>query len=428
MFGRDSDSTRLVRPGMEYGYDNSNMAGIEGDYTTGETLWGSTESRVLDLSRRHLRVQDYQDRGFSRNPKEGRFILEEDLKGQVDVTVTELQKFLLDAAQKIDERTEQRCYIIDPDSVFVDLLCYNSTNDFALSHAAWQALRRRLAMGHCEQLCDQAQRRELPNWDMPAVRLRDPICELTVETLQYFHKYIEQFKWGLNSNSPTSTNPDLYRDFNSANSPSSKIQALYSNIPHHQEQLSSPDPYGHLAKMKDRGGAIPKKTGLAREAPSSGSDLSPAKGQEGYSHALLSPKRPTISEPDISSVYVTATLSPLKRSPAKMPDTSERSVRFIDPFETEDSNAEDSFQIRAKGKEKSNLDKPTPLHSPILQMFPSINTNNPTTPSYSSNPPSYPDLSSNTNTNTSWTKPGVSMFGTVPSSSSLSLRLVHLEQ
>ncbi|KAF8995144.1 hypothetical protein BDZ89DRAFT_1053007 [Hymenopellis radicata] len=200
------DSSRLVRPGMQQGFEGSPMAKVVEDYHFSNTSYGSTRTRAIEYSKMNLRAEDIQDRGYNRvNPKEGRFLLSRDLRDAVILTVDELQTMLIRAARLIDERTEKRCYVVDPEEALLAILAYDGANDFALFHATWVALCKCFALGHL-----------------------------------YLMKYVQQFKLSDNSSSPASTVSDLYAPFIQASSPSSKMQALYTNIPHHREQLSSP--------------------------------------------------------------------------------------------------------------------------------------------------------------------------------------------
>ncbi|KAF9020509.1 hypothetical protein BDZ89DRAFT_1138611 [Hymenopellis radicata] len=306
---------------------------------------------------------DIEDRGYNRiNPKEGRFLLSRDLREPVILPADEPQTFLSRAARLIDERTEKRCYVVDPEETLLNILAYEGTNDFALFHATWVALCKRFALGHL-----------------------------------YFSKYVQQFKLSYNPPSPASTISDLYAPFIQATSPASKVQALYANVPHHREQLTSPGPK-----------ALPSGW-WSSIAPPPLKFISDFK-LDPFAH-LNTPRefKPAIARPSVPII-------PVSTSNPSIPSSSFSNVHS-DESETTTMTSKgvrfSSDELQGKGKNRQDPDSPTPLASPLLSTFSSMHDPMVTETPSATRPPPYPTSQSSLSATTSL-KPGLSLFGTTP--------------
>ena len=201
----DRESLASHRLGMENGFEDSPMARLLREYSA-QDLEGqgpSTETKVqLILEVEELGPEMIVDRGPERPSMLPRYHLTTKDLDRAQSAVAKLQVFLQQAARLIEER--QSHYLVDPGDTLLPILA--GTSSLGQMNVAWKALRLRMELG-----------------------------------TKAWRKYIEEYKQAPDDNlilSPLSTLPELYNDLENLDDSDQKLRYLFTNIPHHQQQLS----------------------------------------------------------------------------------------------------------------------------------------------------------------------------------------------
>ena len=142
------------------------------------------------------------DRGPDRLPGLPRYHLSINDLNRVQGAMTELQLFLQQAARLIKER--QSYFFIDPGDMLLPILA--GTSSLGQMNAAWKALRLQIELG-----------------------------------TKAWRKYVAEYRQASDNNlilSPLSTLPDLYNELEGIEDSNQKLRYLFTNVPHHQQQLS----------------------------------------------------------------------------------------------------------------------------------------------------------------------------------------------
>ena len=201
----DKESISGYRLGMEDGFDNSPMAKLMHQYAPEdlESQNLSTQTKVqLIIDVDELGPEMIMDRGTERSSGLPRYHLVSKDLDRIQSTVTELQLFLQQAARLIEER--QTHFIIDPGDTLLPIL--SGTSSLGQMNAAWKALRLRIELG-----------------------------------TKAWKKYIAEYRQAPENNlilSPLSTLPELYTELDRIDDKDQKLRFLYSNVPHHRDQLT----------------------------------------------------------------------------------------------------------------------------------------------------------------------------------------------
>ena len=193
------------RFGMEDGFENSPMAKLLQEYRScdsdGQSL--SMETKVqLIIEVEELGPEMIVDRGPDRQPRLPRYHLTTKDLDRAQKAVTELQLFLQQAARLIEE--QQNYFLVDPGDTLLPILA--GTSSLSQMNVAWKALRLCIELG-----------------------------------TKAWRKYVTEYKQASNDNlslSPLSTLPELYSDLERIEDSDQKLHYLFTNIPHHQQQLS----------------------------------------------------------------------------------------------------------------------------------------------------------------------------------------------
>lgn len=190
---------------MENGFENSPMAKLIREYGLQdiEAQGLSTETKVqLIVEVQELGAEMIIDRGSERPAGLPRYHLAPKDLDRVRSTVTELQIFLQQAARLIEER--QKHFLVDPGDTLLPIL--EGTSSLGQMNAAWKALRLRVELG-----------------------------------TKAWTKYIAEYRQDPDDNlilSPLSTLPELYDDLDRIDDADQKLRYLFTNVPHHQQQLT----------------------------------------------------------------------------------------------------------------------------------------------------------------------------------------------
>ena len=193
------------RLGMEQGFEFSPMAKLLREFGSQdlESQGLSTEMKIqLIIDIEELGPEMILDRGSERSPGTPRYHLTTKEWERVQSAVTELQIFLQQAARLIEER--QTHFLVDPGDTLLPILA--GTSSLGQMNAAWKAVRLRIELG-----------------------------------TKALKKYVAEYKQAPDDNlilSPLSTLPDLYNELEGLDDSDQKLRYLYSNIPHHQDQLT----------------------------------------------------------------------------------------------------------------------------------------------------------------------------------------------
>jgi hypothetical protein len=201
----DKESLAGHRLGMENGFENSPMAKLLREYGSQdlEAQGLSTETKIqLIIDVEELGPEMIIDRGPERLPGLPCYHLTTKDLDRTQSAATELQIFLQQAARLIEER--QSHFLVDPGDTLLPILV--GTSSLGQMNAAWKALRLRIELG-----------------------------------TKAWRKYIEEYRQTPADNlilSPLSTLPELYNDLEKLEDSDQKLRYLFTNIPHHQQQLS----------------------------------------------------------------------------------------------------------------------------------------------------------------------------------------------
>jgi len=191
--------------GMENGFKNSPMASLLRQFSSEDV-----ESQGLSTKTKIQLIVDVVEMGpemiVDRGPEQDNglpcyHLMHRDLD-RVQDTVTELQIFLQRAANLIEEHKTH--FLVDPGDTLLPILA--GTSSLGQLNAAWKALRLRVELGA------KAWKKYITEYQQPSD------LKLTL--------------------SPTSTHPDLYNDLDGIESSKQKLRYMYSNIPHHKDQLT----------------------------------------------------------------------------------------------------------------------------------------------------------------------------------------------
>ena len=201
----DKESLGSHRFGMENGFENSPMASLLREYGSRdlEAHGLSTETKIqLIIETEELGPEMIVDRGSERAPTLPRYHLSNKELDRTRSAVNELQVFLQQAARLIEER--QTHFLVDPGDTLLPILA--GTSSLGQMNAAWKALRLRIELG-----------------------------------TKALTKYVSEYRQAPDDNlilSPLSTLPELYNDMERIDDSDQRLRYLYTNIPHHQQQLS----------------------------------------------------------------------------------------------------------------------------------------------------------------------------------------------
>ena len=201
----DGETISGYRLGMENGFENSPMAGLLRQFSSDdiESQGLSTEMKIqLIIDVVELGPEMIVDRGPEREDGIPRYHLALNDLDRARDTVTELQIFLQRAANLIPERRTH--FLVDPGDTLLPMLA--GTSSLGQLNAAWKALRLRVELG-----------------------------------VKAWKKYITEYQHPSDHNlvlSPISTLPDLYNDLDRIDSKDQRLRYMYTNIPHHKDQLT----------------------------------------------------------------------------------------------------------------------------------------------------------------------------------------------
>ncbi|KIK05316.1 hypothetical protein K443DRAFT_91526, partial [Laccaria amethystina LaAM-08-1] len=206
----DMETEVTHRLGMEDGFDRSPMARLIKEYSgeAGEAdnldaAGIPTRTNVnLVLGDNDLTTHMIVDRGPDADQRLPRYHLTALHLDRITTVVTEQQIFLERAAGLITERTT--CFKIDPGDTLLPLL--RGASSVAQLRAAWLALRHRVELG-----------------------------------TKAWQKYTTEYQLPVDSKptlSPLSTLPELYPPLQDIAGSDDKLRYLYSQVPHHKEQLT----------------------------------------------------------------------------------------------------------------------------------------------------------------------------------------------
>jgi len=201
----ESEPKPSQRLGMEEGFEKSPMAQLILEYSSAtiESELGPTETSItLVLSLEELTVDLIVDRGENRDRCLPRYHLVTATMKNVCMAVAAQQIFLQRASVLISERNSH--FIVDPGDTLIPIL--QGTSSLPQLYAAWKALLTRIKLG-------------VKAWD----------------------KYIAEYQLQADTAllSPLSTLQELYDPLIDIRDVDNKLRYLYSNIPHHKQQLST---------------------------------------------------------------------------------------------------------------------------------------------------------------------------------------------
>lgn len=188
---------------MEEGFEKSPMAQLRWEYssTTIESQLGPTEmSIMLVISLEELTPDLIVDRGDDRRKTLPHYHLATGTMNNVCTAVTAQQIFLQQAAALIAERKSH--FIVDPGDTLIPIL--QGTSSLPQLYAAWKALITRMKLG-----------------------------------VKAWEKYIAEYQLQVDAAvlSPLSTLQELYDPLKDIKDTNHKLRYIYSNIPHHKQQL-----------------------------------------------------------------------------------------------------------------------------------------------------------------------------------------------
>ena len=181
------------------------MAGLLREFSSDdiESQGLSTETKIqLIIDVDELGPEMIFDRGPERKDGRPRYQLAPNDLVRVQDSITELQIFLQRAANLITER--KNYFRVDPGDTLLPIL--SGTSSLGQLNAAWKALRLRVELG-----------------------------------VKAWNKYIVEYQQPADHDlvlSPISTLPDLYDDLTRIESNDQRLRYMYTNIPHHKEQLT----------------------------------------------------------------------------------------------------------------------------------------------------------------------------------------------
>ena len=203
------------RLGMEDGFENSPMARLIQEYesATIESQEGPTETSItLVISLEELTPDLIVDRGEDRHKTLPRYHIAAATMKNVCMTVAAQQIFLQQAAVLISERKSH--FIVDPGDTLIPIL--QGTSSLPQLYAAWKALITRIKLG-----------------------------------VKAWEKYIAEYQLQADAAllSPLSTLQELYDPLKDIQDTDRKLRYIYSNIPHHKQQLSE-EGYESLQKTR----------------------------------------------------------------------------------------------------------------------------------------------------------------------------------
>jgi hypothetical protein len=191
-----------IPEGMSRGYTMSPMAELQLEYMKEMEEESSIFSRVtLIASKISLELWDVIDRGIDPSNPVPRFGLDPGFALRVWVTISDMQSILQRAASLVPGCTSH--FVIDPRDAILPIL--RGASGLEELNAAWLALHRRMQLAQ-----------------------------------GYLRKYDQHYQTpeeNLRSQSPLSTNTDVYERWPVAKPQSVQLTYLFDNVRHHQDQV-----------------------------------------------------------------------------------------------------------------------------------------------------------------------------------------------
>ena len=200
----ETTSSQTFQPETQRGYDGSPMSRLISQYKAYSDDNISTQQRAMNLSSKKSLLQSkiIERKGFHNC-----YSLHLSLLKDVKQVVNKLQIFLERSSSLIPERSSY--FKVDPRDTFLNIL--RESSDMGQIHTAWMGLSRRLTLAQ---------------------------ENLVKYKMQYWSPL--QGENIVMPTSPVSTDIGIYKAIEDLDDLDLRLRYLYDNVPHHQDQIKSP--------------------------------------------------------------------------------------------------------------------------------------------------------------------------------------------